>query len=453
LPASRPERLRSNGITLVVSTRSRSSSLAKILRHYVARSGLTAAQIEVLVFINPGTQGLSTLYNQALQQAAFDVVCFLHDDLHFLRGARWGEQVLRAFQSTDFAALSAAGSVSLDETGIFWAQREHLVGRVRHRLPFSPSPARRTYFSSYSEAFDRPLPVLVLDGLFLALHRQRLDQFQPFDERFTFHFYDLAFSLRQSLARSGSCGVLTQLRVVHHSLGQPNANYWHLRECFVKHYGQVLPQFLVPHPLPLQTDNPEPVPAKLHNLSAEAPLLHTYPLQSLVQRAQEDTDWLDHIAPEDGVWIYDTGLDLRDASAMGQRLWGQFLRSQNCYGAFKPGLLAPRLHYADTRLLYHNGLTFSAEGLVHRGMHQAYAYRLKDASVDAVMACAVLVRGDVFCETLGRSCADDKRFSQDPALAWGLQLSAQAHQQGLQVKVSGLTWGLWSDETWRRSGQ
>ncbi len=222
MPANRPEPLRRNGLTLVVSSRSRGALLAKTLRHYVVRSGLKSAQIEVLCFVNPGTHGLSDLYNQALRQARFDVVCFLHDDLHFLRGARWGLQVLRAFRTTDFAALSAAGSVSLDATGVFWACREHLVGRVRHRLR-SRQPSQRTYFSTYSEAFDRPLPALVLDGLFLALHRQRLHQPQPFDERFTFHFYDLAFSLRQSLARSGSCGVLTQLRVVHHSLGEPNA--------------------------------------------------------------------------------------------------------------------------------------------------------------------------------------------------------------------------------------
>ena len=428
----------------MVSTRSHSAQLAKTLRHYVARSGLTAAQIEVLVFINPGTQGLSTLYNQALQQARFDVVCFLHDDLHFLRGARWGLQVLKAFQSTDFAALSAAGSVSLGQSGIFWERPEHLVGRVRHRM-VSRLPAQRTYFSTYSEAFDRPLPVLVLDGLFLALHRQRLAHPQPFDARFTFHFYDLAFSLRQSLARSGSCGVLTRLRVVHHSLGEPNADYWRLRARFVRHYAPDLPQFLAPHLFPLQRAAAAPVVTG--SLPTGAATLHTCALQRLAQQVPIDPAWLARIAPKDGVWIYGAGLDINASLGMVQRLWRQFLRSQqNVHRVLALGVLAPRFHYADTHLLYHSGLTSTAEGWVHRGMHQPYAYTLNDTAVDAVMACAVLVRGDVFCEVLSQASAPEAEEGQDPALAWGLRLSAQARQQGLQVKVSGAVWALWNDD-------
>lgn len=445
--------MRNRGITLVVSTRRRDAKLAKSLRHYVARSGLKTAQIEILVFVNPGTQGLSSLYNQALGQAHFDGVCFLHDDLHFLRGSRWGLQVLRAFQSTDFAALSAAGSVSLGETGVFWERREHLVGRVRHRVR-SRIPAKRTYFSTYSEAFDRPLPVLVLDGLFLALHRQRLYQSRPFDERFTFHFYDLAFSLQQSFAQWRSCGVLTRLRVVHHSLGEPNAAYWSLREDFIKVYRQHLPAFLRPDPLPLNTSTS---PSELISLSsssvASPPRLHVLALcdlSELMRDAPYDTSQqpIADVASHDGVWIYGSGLDPESTPTMQKRLWRQFLQGQYECSHQKLGALAPRLHYADTHLMFHNGLAFSESGVVYRGMHQPYAYTLKDTLVDAALACAVLVRGEVLQAMLsssGSRLTSDELNAGDAALTWGVRLSIQARRMGLRVKMSGSIWGLWTE--------
>lgn len=438
-----------SGITLVVSTRQRTAATAQRLRHYLRRSGLPRHRIQVLLIENPGTQGLSTLYNQALEQAAFEVVCCLHDDLHFLPRAHWGRQVMAAFrQHQSMAALSAAGSVSLDDTGVFWAVREHLVGQVRHRLPVgyardqSCARDRRGYkpraqgrqqdiLSAYSAAFappHEPLPVMVLDGLFLALCRPRLWHTRPFDESFDFHFYDMAFALQQSVHQPGSCGVLTRLKIVHHSPGTPNDRYWVLRERFVARYGQHLPAFAAPVILPV--------------LSATA---------------------IDADAHSDWIWLQVPGVTLAGhQTAMTLQLQLPKAKPE----AFpQVGIWAPRLHYADTRLLFHAGLKRTSEGWVHLGMHQPYQYGLTDRPVDAVLAYGLWVRAAVF-KAFWASLSPrarrgvrpltgahqlmaslDAEYSpqavHDWALDWGLGLSAQAQGMGYQVRVLGQTWGLW----------
>ncbi len=427
---------RHQGLTLVVSSRRRNAALAKTLRHYVQRSGLSPAQIQILPFENPGRQGLSALYNQALSQAAFDVVCFLHDDLHFLRGARWGEQVLKAFQDTDFAALSAAGSVSLEAHGVFWQPREHMVGRVKHRLP-RPARHRQLYDSFYSGAFEQPLPVWVLDGLFLAVHRARLAFSPPFDEDYAFHFYDLAFALRQSQARPGSCGVLTRLQIVHHSVGQPNADYEAARQHFIRKYAAALPGFLPPHPLP---------PVRTQRVLPPTPLPQHAFEDLWKASAAQCAAWCAAVVPEQCYWLVAAPFQWPAPQLQDQGLWALHDEWQRAQALVPWGLLAPRLHYADTHLLFQGGFHKTPQGWLEQGAHQPYAYGLKPRRFDVVLAAAVLVRGDLWQQALATP-PDTQGVDLPTGLwIWGQHLSAVARQQDAAVMISGSTWGLWHAE-------
>lgn len=438
---------RRHGLSLVVSSRARTADLAKTLRHYVQRSGLSVSQIQVLVFENPGRWGLSTLYNRALSQAAFEVVCFLHDDLHFLRGARWGEQVLTAFRDTDFAALSAAGSVSLATHGVFWEPREHLVGRVKHRLP-PPAHRLQLYDSFYSGAFEVPLPVWALDGLFLAVHRSRLALNPPFDEDFAFHFYDLSFALRQSEAQPGTCGVLTRLRIVHHSTGQPNTVYHQARQHFVRKYAAALPRFL---PSPPQ---PPPLPQRVQRPSELPPHIQVQPFEALLKAsAAQFAAWQAAVVPEQLYWVvagaFQWPIQQSQQSQQSQQgLWaldGEWQRAH--YGPVPWGILAPRLHYADTHLLFHGGFQATPQGdWLERGAHQPYAYTLKPRRVDGVLAAAVLVRGSLWQQALAQPPEVNQTDLATALWRWGQHLGTVARQQGLALMIAGNTWGLWHAE-------
>ena len=118
-----------------------------------------------------------------------------------------------------------------------------MLGHVRHWHQ------GKWHHSRYSQSFEHPLKALVLDGLFLALHRQRVSQ--SFDERFkAFHFYDMSFTLNQSLAhethQGGACGVLSHLNIGHSSPGTPTATYEEAREQFAETYAHLLPGTLRP---------------------------------------------------------------------------------------------------------------------------------------------------------------------------------------------------------------
>lgn len=226
------------GLTLVISTRRAGPELAAYLRHLRRTSGV--ARLQILVCVNPGREGLGAVYQRLLQQAHYPVVCCLHDDLRFARHSRWGRQVLQAFaRHPEFAILGAAGSLALDADGL---PRE-MLGQVTHRV------GGQSQFNAYSERFASPVPALVLDGLLLALQRQRLSA--TFDTALTgFHYYDVALTFRQSLAalqhQAGGCGVLTQLGITHLSGGNYGRAFETARRAFVSRYRPWLPRRLLP---------------------------------------------------------------------------------------------------------------------------------------------------------------------------------------------------------------
>ncbi len=391
----------------MVSSRKHTPLLNKTLHHYIGTSGLKRSQIQLIKVINPGVRGLSEIYNAALKAARYEVVCCLHDDLRFARNSHWGLQVIKAFTTSHFAALSAAGSVSLAQNGVFWQRREHLVGRVKHLIPVDPEAPTghtRVYESYYSERFKNPLPVAVLDGLFLAMYRPRLYNPQPFDTDFHFHFYDLAFSLRQTLAQPRSCGVLTQLGITHKSPGRPNKHYLKQQRHFVLKYQRHLPFFLRPSIQPTRavtgaqtrvtqpritqtlqipqapvqviyvsdTDTAPPLfeALKAHGVTLNIQRLapHRFSLKDLAYQLQQMPN-----PRAECVYLHHQQVSLSLAHWLA--LYARWKRNQQ-QGIH--AILSPRLHYADTHLLYDAGI----KNRVHLGMHQPYTYRLCSYPVD-----------------------------------------------------------------------
>ncbi len=435
------------GITVAFATRSYSPRIGRYIQHLKQSAGLS--QIEFLVQINPGRQSLASVYNQFLVRARFDVVCLLHDDLRFERNSHWAAQVLQAFRGDDYAILSAAGSVSLDEMGVYWLPSTHMLGRVNHLLP------QQKYLSDYSGVFLEPLPALVLDGLFLAVHRQRLAA--GFDEALKgFHFYDIALSLMQSQAhqqgQAAACGVLTRLGISHASAGTPDRHYESARQAFLRRYHQCLPAYLQPElklsPLPqralptelviiLWDSNPEmnldsvwpDWPESPVFFFSPRPTSSVWPSNLTHIQISADAGWqslnahilslLQNVTVQ-SVIFWETRVQALQSDlipAMQQRL----LQNPDL------GSLGLRLHYADSHLLYCNGLgLLEAEGVYHivqRGMHRPYAYSLKSEPVVANIASALMTDRQLFVDNGGFQGSDGV-----PGLFYGLKLAQLGYQ-------------------------
>ncbi|HEY9842739.1 MAG TPA: glycosyltransferase [Candidatus Obscuribacterales bacterium] len=444
-----------SGLTLAFSTRARGPHIGRYIRHLRRSCGLE--RVEILYRVNPGSCSLAELYNGFLDQAAHEVVCLLHDDLSFCRGSGWGWRILQAFARwPDYAVLGPAGSVSLDSEGLFWLPLEEMVGEVRHKLAGHASHNR------YSERFARPLDVLVLDGILLAVHRGRIRT--RFDTRIPgFHFYDMAFSLGQSLAHQrgegGRCGVISGLGVTHRSGGGLSPPFVKARHEFLALYGSVLPRRIRPelHLRPLAgVENGPPVQIVIRYDTPEISLSAL--LQRLKTSAYRHYQLLvcnatDQVLPAD-IQVLETP-DLHSWSALNQILLQHLAGSAATYVLLlessvlplqdwlpamvldfrrqpRLGTLGVRLHYPDTHLLSHNGLQIfyhpsGQPDVAVRGIHSPYLYRNALEWVPAGgFAAALMLRRELFIQLGGLAGQD-----------WvpGLELNLRAQAAGWRNAV------------------
>lgn len=139
--------------------------------------------------------GLPTLYNAALDKANLDeALVFVHDDVWLMDG-RWVDKVLLALGRFDVVGVS--GNRRRVPGQQFWLTAgpagestpfdiPYVSGAVYHGT--DPQHASVTVFGPTPAACE------LLDGLFLAMRADLARRWRVrFDERFTFHFYDMDF--------------------------------------------------------------------------------------------------------------------------------------------------------------------------------------------------------------------------------------------------------------------
>ena len=236
-------------LTVVFSSR-------KVDQRFVAHVRHTAGvkELAILGYDNPGSQSLTATYNRGLREAKSDVVVFVHDDVRF-DTPNWGRKLLAELSSTRFGILGVAGTTDLivepDGTVASWWQwQARRVGRVTHER------AGRRDETPYSNSFSQPVPVVCVDGVFIAVHRKRISA--PFDERLSgFHFYDISFCLANH-SRGVPVGVSFSCRLTHYSPGTPGQAWDEARRLFSQLYANHLPCAVHPERLPFQRQRISP---------------------------------------------------------------------------------------------------------------------------------------------------------------------------------------------------
>lgn len=169
------------------------------------------------------SRGLPELYNERIDAAdASPLLVFIHDDV-WLDDFFFVEHVGAAL--TGFDLIGVAGnrrrapgqpSWAFASTNFQWDDRANLSGAVAH----GPSP-----FGQISVFGPTPQPCELLDGVMLATRRDLLRERRVrFDERFSFHFYDMDFcrAARQGGLRLGTWPIA----VTHQSEGGFGSNGW-----------------------------------------------------------------------------------------------------------------------------------------------------------------------------------------------------------------------------------
>ena len=190
-------------------------------------------KINVIEKINNGDKSLSQVYNEILDESETDLVLLCHDDIYFDTNS-WYPKLLKHFEKSDYGIIGMAGTTSMPSSGQWWEDRRKMVGIVNHEHQ------GKKWESKYADSFGNSItPVVVLDGLFLAVSKSRIKK--NFNEEFKgFHFYDIPFCFENFL-EGVKLGVITNIRITHKSIGATNSQWEENRKLFEEKYKEHLP--------------------------------------------------------------------------------------------------------------------------------------------------------------------------------------------------------------------
>ena len=216
-----------DSISVVICSRDNKELKEKLLEHIKETCG---CNVHTYYMYNPDGVGLSEIYNTMLSKEKNEnaITVFMHDDIEFLKKG-WGGEVLRLFnENEDYGIIGVAGSAEFDSNATWW-QYNKKYGQVLHRHN------GKSWLTAFSPLLDKDLQeVCVIDGLFMAVHRDRITK--QFDQTKKFDFYDISFCLDNFLDGKTKIGVTTNIRLAHNSIGQMRDGWYTAREEVNKKY-------------------------------------------------------------------------------------------------------------------------------------------------------------------------------------------------------------------------
>jgi glycosyltransferase involved in cell wall biosynthesis len=187
---------------------------------------------------NYNQYSLSEVYNDVLNKHSDEqeIVVFCHNDIEILT-FNWGKRLLQHFNNSQYGIIGVAGTTYVGENGTWWTDRSKMYGIVEH------TNGIQRWVSEYSNEIIGIQPVLHIDGLFMAVDPKKI--INEFDENYgKFHFYDLTFSVSNYLS-GVDIGVITNIRILHKSIGETDQSWEENRVKFVEEYKDELPIRLV----------------------------------------------------------------------------------------------------------------------------------------------------------------------------------------------------------------
>jgi len=197
---------------------------------------ISSSKVEVRLYAD-NSQGLSYVYNQAIEESQENpaILVFMHDDV-LIADYFYEKRIREGLKKFDIIGLAGnkrriAGQVgwrTLNLVGDLDLD-ENLSGVIGHGPSFPPQ-----FFFTFGPT---DVECKLMDGLFLAADSQTLqEKGLRFDERFSFHFYDLDFC-RQAEIKQLKMGTIP-LSVVHLSGGNMDQVWRNAYDEYMKKWGE-----------------------------------------------------------------------------------------------------------------------------------------------------------------------------------------------------------------------
>lgn len=197
---------------------------------------------EIISFNNSnGEKGICEVYNKGIEQAQFDILCFLHEDI-IIHTNNWGEVLLKIFQDPKIGLVGLAGSTykTLTPSPYFFigdADLQLNYCNVQQQYKFDKKEGVHDYFNPTNE---RLVNVTCVDGVWLCARKAALNTYR-FDEELLkgFHGYDMDLSF--GIIQNYEIAVTFDILITHFSEGNFDKKW--LKEILLVHkkWSHILP--------------------------------------------------------------------------------------------------------------------------------------------------------------------------------------------------------------------
>ena len=219
----------SNTVSVVISTKKIDDTYLKHVEKMFSHP-----KTQILIYENDGVESLPEIYNAGLRDSVNDIVVFMHDDL-ILETKTINDKIIKLFdKNPEFGIIGIAGTTDL-VSGTWWEIRKSMHGKVHHQKD------GKKWLSQFSkESYpDKVKEVVCVDGLFFAVHKQRIKE--NFDESFKgFHFYEIPFCVSNYI-KGVKIGLTTKFDITHKSIGETNEQWEQNKKQFEEKFKDVLP--------------------------------------------------------------------------------------------------------------------------------------------------------------------------------------------------------------------
>ena len=192
-------------LSIIISTYK--PHLLKALEQNIAET-IGETPYEIIAINNPGLMGICKAYNQGAEQAQFDNLLFVHEDVKF-HSKNWGSLLQKYYNLPELGVMGLAGNIRKFHlpygfhSGL-WHEGAMFLNHRGHA---------KTVFPKQKFPFE----VKVIDGVFIGMKKEVWKEV-PFNESLQgFHFYDIDISLRTSVKYKNY--LVTDLDFEHFSTG------------------------------------------------------------------------------------------------------------------------------------------------------------------------------------------------------------------------------------------
>lgn len=173
---------------------------------------------EIIKIENPGLMGICEAYNKGAEKAIYENLLFIHEDVLF-HTQNWGEKLVRHLTDEKTGAIGVVGSnyVPKAPSGWYINSMENSFLYLIQNNKKGDDPVFNDFVTKEKHE------VFALDGVFIAISKQKFKEFRFSDLLKGFHGYDTDFSLRVSKKYQNY--VISDILIEHFSLGDSGKDW------------------------------------------------------------------------------------------------------------------------------------------------------------------------------------------------------------------------------------